>query len=47
MPFSGFIDSKPLLVASTPELREYSLRFWDDDSLNGNWPPVQQVTVSP
>ena len=39
-------DDRPLLVAGTPEVREYRLRFWDKGTPNGDWTPVQKVTVS-
>ena len=40
-------DDRPLLVAGTPEVREYRMRFWDKGTPNGDWTPVQKVTVSP
>ena len=38
-------DERPLLVANTPESREYRLRWWDKGSVNGELTPVQRVTV--
>jgi len=38
-------DDRPLLVANTPESREYRLRWWDKDSVSGELTPVQKVTV--
>ncbi len=42
-----FVDDRPLLTPGVPEVREYRLRFWDDDSPNGEWSPVASATVSP
>ena len=39
-------DERPLLVANAPEVREYRLRFWDKGKPNGDWSPVQKVTVA-
>lgn len=39
-----YVDERPLLVAGTAETREFRLRFWDDGP-NGDWSPVQKVTV--
>ncbi len=41
-----YIDERPLLVPGAAETREYRLRFWDDGP-NGDWSPVQKVTVGP
>ena len=38
-------DDRPLLVAGTPEVREYRFRFWDKGTPNGEWTPVEAVTV--
>jgi transcriptional regulator with XRE-family HTH domain len=40
-------DERPLLVAGTPEVREYRMRFWDKGTPNGDWTDVVKVTVSP
>ncbi len=37
-------DTRPLLVSGQAETREYRLR-WYDDGPNGDWSPVQKVTV--
>ena len=44
---SPYIDDRPLLVAGTPEIREYRMRFWDKGTANGDWSPVQKTTLSP
>jgi hypothetical protein len=41
-----YLDERPLLIPNTAESREYRLRWWDDDP-NGDWSPVQKVTVGP
>jgi len=38
------LDERPLSVAGQPETREYRMRFWDGEP-NGDWSPVQKVTV--
>ena len=43
---SPYDDERALLVPDTPETREYRLRFWDKGTPNGDWSPVQKVTVS-
>ncbi|MEK6259105.1 MAG: hypothetical protein AABP62_10865 [Planctomycetota bacterium] len=40
-----YVDDRPLLVAGTAETREYRMRWWDDSEPNGDWSPVQKVTV--
>jgi len=40
-----YVDGRPLAVAAVPETREYRLRFWDKGNPNGDWSPVQKVTV--
>ena len=42
-----YIDERPLLAADAPELREYRMRFWGKGQANGDWTPVQKVTVAP
>ena len=42
-----FVDARPLLTPGVPEVREYRLRFWGDDSRMGDWSPVASATVSP
>ena len=44
---SPYLDERPLLVATQPEVREYRLRFWDKGTPNGDWSDVTSVTVSP
>ncbi len=44
---SPYMDERPLLVAATPEVREYRMRFWDKGTPNGDWTDVVKVTVSP
>jgi hypothetical protein len=39
-----YLDERPLLASPAAETREYRLRFWDDVP-NGDWSPVQKVTV--
>ena len=41
-PYTG---DRPLLVPSTAETREYRLRWWDKGEANGDWSPVQKLTV--
>ena len=41
------LDERPLLVAGQPEVREYRMRWYDKDGPNGDWSPVQKVTVGP
>ena len=40
------VDSRPLLVAGTPEVREYRFRFWDKGVLSGEWTYLK-ITVGP
>lgn len=44
---SPYMDERPLLVAATPEVREYRMRFWDKGTPNGDWTDVVKITVSP
>ena len=41
-----YLDERPLLAPTAAETREYRLRFWDDGP-NGDWSPVQKITVGP
>lgn len=43
---SPYMDSRPLLVPTTPEVREYRARFWDGGE-NGDWTDIASVTVAP
>ena len=40
-------DTRPLLVPTQPEVREYQLRWWENGQPTGDWTPVQKITVSP
>ena len=43
----GYRDTRPLLVAGQPEVREYRGRFWDgSEEISGEWSAVGTVTVS-
>ena len=42
---SPYLDERPLLVAGQAETREYRMRWYDADGPNGDWSPVQKVTV--
>ena len=44
---SPYMDERELLVAGQPELREYRLQWYDDEGANGEFSPVQTVTVNP
>jgi hypothetical protein len=44
---SPYMDERPLLVAGQPELREYRLQWYDNDGPNGEFSPVQTITVNP
>jgi len=44
---SPYEDERPLLVAGTPEVHEYQMRFWDKGAPNGDWTDVVKVMVSP
>ena len=40
-----YVDERPLVVAGTPEVREYRLRYWDKGTPNGPWTDVAKITV--
>jgi hypothetical protein len=40
------IDERPLLVADTPEVREYRMRYWNKGQASGDFSQVVKVTVS-
>ena len=42
---SPYLDHTPLLVAGTPETREYRMRFWDHGDANGDWTMVEKVMI--
>ncbi len=44
---SPYQDQRPLLVAGTPETREYRARFWDKGTPNGEWTDVAKTPVAP
>jgi len=44
---SPYLDQRPLLVAGTPEVREFKLQYYDDAAPVGDFTPVQSVTVAP
>ena len=44
---SPYMDERPLLNPTAPEVREYRMRFWDKGTPNGDWTDVAKVTVSP
>lgn len=43
---SPYMDVRPLLVPTQPEVREYRLRFWDGEE-SGDWTDIASVTVAP
>ena len=43
---SPYLDERPLLVAGTPEVRQYRLRYWDKGTPNGDWSDIAKATVS-
>jgi hypothetical protein len=44
---SPYLDERPLLVATTPEIREYRMQFFDGHTPVGGFTPVQSITVAP
>ena len=44
---SPWLDMRPLLVAGVPEVREYRLRWYNDDTTTGEFSPIQKITVTP
>ena len=40
-------DERALLDAAIPEIREYRASWWDNGSANGDFCPVQTITVTP
>jgi len=44
---SPYLDERDLLVPGQPELREYRLQWYDAHGPNGDFSPVQTITVSP
>lgn len=45
--FSPFLDARPPLVAGTPELRRYRMRYLSGDDLVGNYSATVEVTTVP
>ncbi|MCX6900481.1 MAG: hypothetical protein NT105_17515 [Verrucomicrobia bacterium] len=45
--FSPYLDTRTLLVAGTPEVRQYRLRYWDKGEPVGEWSDIVTVTVAP
>lgn len=43
--FSPYVDTRPLLTANTPEVREYRMCHLDGDTALMNWSSVTVVTV--
>lgn len=41
-----YIDDRMLREANIPETREYRMRFWDQGHPNGEWSPIQIVSVT-
>ena len=44
---SPYLDERPLLVPTAPEVREYRLQFFDGSGATGEFSPTQSVTVAP
>lgn len=42
-----YIDTRPLLEAGAPEIREYRMRWWTNGVANGDFTAIQRITVSP
>jgi hypothetical protein len=42
-----FHDDRPLLVARTPEVRTYRMRYWDKDAATSDWSATVSITVGP
>ena len=42
---SPYLDERPLLVPTQPEVRDYRARFWDAGTENGDWTDVASITV--
>lgn len=40
-------DDRPLLTAGLSEMREYRLCWWDKNYANGDYSPIQIITVGP
>ena len=44
---SPYLDERPLLVPTTPEIREYRLQGFEDDGPTGEMTPPVSVTIGP
>ncbi len=44
---SPYVDQRPLLDPTKPEVREYRARYWDKGTPNGDWTDVVKVTLAP
>ena len=44
--FSPWVDTRPLAVPGTPEVREYRMCHLDGDASLENWSPAYSVTVT-
>jgi hypothetical protein len=42
-----YLDERPLLVAATPEIRDYRLRFYDESAPVGDYTDVASTLVGP
>ena len=42
-----YLDDRLLLVAGTPEVRKYRLRYWDKGIATGDWSATATITVGP
>lgn len=45
--YSPYLDARAPVQASTPEIREYRLRFYDGDAPVGQWSDIISVTTIP
>lgn len=44
---SPYLDARPLLVPTTPEVREYRLQYYEAESPVGDFTAIASVTVAP
>lgn len=45
--YSPYMDTRPPVQPGTPEVREYRLRFYDNDAPVGEWSDIISVTTTP
>ena len=45
--FSPYMDTRPPMQAGTPEVREYRLRYYDNDAPVGEWSDIVSATTTP